>query len=57
MKLAIILAFCLVASGVYAGIRMHGSATAPATVCSGATNDLVYSNNCSGVYYRTIQQP
>jgi hypothetical protein len=40
--------------GVEAGIRLHGSATPPIGVCTGATNDLVFSNNCSGVYYPQI---
>ncbi len=50
----IICALCLFGgTGAYAGIRMHGGASgsAPVTACAGATNDLVFSNNCSGVYY------
>jgi hypothetical protein len=43
--------FCISRSSI------HGSGAAPPTSCNGATNDLVYSNICSGVYYRTIQQP
>ncbi len=56
----IICAFCIAgAGGVFAAGQkgLHGHGQGAVTACSGATNDLVYSNNCSGVYYRTIQQP
>ncbi len=50
LKIAILIALCLAASGP-SRANLHGSGSAPITSCSGATNDLVFSNNCSGVYY------
>ncbi len=41
--------FCISRSSI------HGSGAAPPTTCGGATNDLVYSNICSGIYYPTFQ--
>ncbi len=50
MRKWLILGMLLASAGV-AWANLHGSGSAPITACAGATNDLVFSNNCSGVYY------